>query len=325
MQRIAALGLVLSLLAVDARAVSAVAQDYPQHTVTFVCPFPPGGGTDILTRLLAQELQDKLKQTVMVDNRTGAGTVIAAAAVAKSPPDGHTLLLAPVTTLAIGPSIYKSLPYDTVKDFAPIGLVGSAQFALVANPSLGANTLPELIALLRSKNGQMSFGTSGASTPHHLFMEMFLKMTGAKAQHVPYRGSVPALTDVVSGQIQFMMVDLAVAIPMIKEGKVKAYGVTSSTRVKAMPDLPTLAEAGLPGFAATGWFSVVARAGTPRPIVDRINTILMAYLKRPDVNDKLQSLAIDTMTSTPDELAAFIPAEIKKWAQVVKDAGILPE
>jgi tripartite-type tricarboxylate transporter receptor subunit TctC len=150
-------------------------------------------------------------------------------------------------------------------------------------------------------------------------------MIGGKAQHVPYRGSVPALTDVVSGQIQFMMVDLAVAIPMINEGKVKAYGVTSPTRVKAMPDLPTLAEAGLPGFSATGWFSVVARAGTPGPIVDRLNAILMTYLKRPDVNDKLQTLAIDTMTSTPGELAAFIPAEITKWAQVVKDAGIVPE
>ena len=325
MQRIAVLGLVLGLLAVDATSARVKAQDYPQRTVTFVCPFPPGGGTDILTRMLAQELQDKLKQTVIVENRAGAGTVIAAAAVAKSAPDGYTLLLAPVTTLAIGPSIYKSLPYDTVKDFAPIGLVGSAQFALVANPALGANTLPELIALVRSKNGQISYGTSGASTPHHLFMEMFLKMIGAKAQHVPYRGSVPALTDVVSGQIQFMMVDLAVAIPLIKEGKVKAYGVTSPNRVKAMPDLPTLAEAGLPGYAATGWFSVVARAGTPRPIVDQLNGILMAYLKRPDVNDKLQALAIDTMTSTPDELEKFIPAEITKWAQVVKDAGIVPE
>jgi tripartite-type tricarboxylate transporter receptor subunit TctC len=324
MQRLVVLGLVLGSLVADA-GMAARAQDYPQHTVTFVCPFPPGGGTDILTRMLAQELQDKLKQTIIVENRTGAGTVIAAAAVAKSPPDGYTLLLAPVTTLAIGPSIYKSLPYDTVKDFAPIGLVGSAQFALVANPSLGANTLRELIALVKAKNGQMSFGTSGASTPHHLFMEMFLKMIGGKAQHVPYRGSVPALTDVISGQIQFMMVDLAVAIPMIKEGKVKAYGVTSSTRIKAMPDLPTLAEAGLPGFSATGWFSVVARADTPGPIVDRLNAILMAYLKRPDVNDRLQTLAIDPMTSTPGELAAFIPAEITKWAQVVKDAGIVPE
>src|SRR5262249_45513672 len=184
------------------------------------------------------------------------------------------------------------------------------------NPSLGAGTLPDLIALIKSKPGQLSYGTSGASTPHHLFMEMFLKMIGGKAQHVPYRGSVPALTDVVSGEIQIMMVDLAIALQLIKEGKVKAYGVTSPTRVKSAPEIPTLAEAGLPGYAARGWFSVVARAGTPRPIVDRLNGILMSYLQRPDVNDRMQAVAIDVLTSTPDELAQFIPAEIAKWAQV---------
>jgi tripartite-type tricarboxylate transporter receptor subunit TctC len=292
------------------------ADDYPARNITFICPFPAGGGTDILVRLLAAELQDKLKRPVIVDNRPGAGTVIAASAVAKSPPDGYTLFLAPVTTLAIGPSIYKKLPYDTVKDFAPVGLVGSAQFALVANPNIGAPTLPDLIALVRSKNGQMSYGTSGASTPHHLFMEMFLKAIGAKAQHVPYRGSVAALTDVISGQIPFMMVDLAVAMGAIREGKVKAYGVTSATRIKAMPELPTIAEAGLPGFAATGWFSVVMAAHTPRPIVDKLNGVMMAYLRKPEVQDKL---------STPDELEKFIPAEIAKWAKVVKDAGIQPQ
>ena len=195
----------------------------------------------------------------------------------------------------------------------------------MANPALGAATLPELIALIRSKSGQMSYGTSGASTPHHLFMEMFLKMIDAKAQHVPYRGSVPALTDVMSGQIPMMMVDLAVAMPMIAEGKVKAYGVTSATRIKAMPDLPTLAEAGLPGYAATGWFSVVARAGTPRAIVEKVNEVVTAYLRRPDVQDRLRAIAIEPLTSTPDELEKFIAAEIKKWAQVVKDAGITPE
>jgi tripartite-type tricarboxylate transporter receptor subunit TctC len=322
MKRFGVLALLFTLVVV---AASARAQDYPQRTVTFICPFPAGGGSDILARMLAGELADKLKATVVVDNRTGAGTVIAAQAVAKSLPDGHTLFLAPVTTLAIGPSIYKSLPYDTVKDFAPIGLVGSAQFALVANPSLGAKTLPELIALIKSKPGQLSFGTSGASTPHHLFMEMFLKMIGGKAQHVPYRGSVQALTDVVTGQTQMMMVDLTIAIQLIRDGKVIGYGVTSPMRSGSMPELPTIAEAGLPGFAARGWFSVVARAGTPRPILDRINGILMSYLKRPDVNDKMQALAIDVLTSTPDELAQFIPAEITKWAQVVKDAGIVPE
>jgi tripartite-type tricarboxylate transporter receptor subunit TctC len=303
----------------------AAADDYPQRPVTFICPFPAGGGTDILTRMLAAELQDKLKQPFVVENRTGAGTVIAAAALAKSPPDGYTLLLAPVTTLAIGPSVYKSLPYDTVRDFAPVGLVGSAEFALVANPALGAATLPELIAIIKSRPGALSYGSSGRSTPHHLFMEMFLKMIGGEAQHVPYRGSFPALTDVVAGRIQMMMVDLAIAIPMIEAGKVKAYGVTSTMRIAAVPDLPTIAEAGLPGYAASGWFSVVARAGTPRGTVDKLNTVLTAYLERPDVAARLATLAINPLTSTPDELEKYIPAEIAKWARVVKDAGITPE
>jgi tripartite-type tricarboxylate transporter receptor subunit TctC len=323
--RIAALGLVFGLVLAGAAPARAQTDDYPNRTVTFICPFPAGGGTDVLVRLLAAELQDKLKRPVIVDNRVGAGTVIAANAVAKSPPDGYTLFLAPVTTLAIGPSIYKKLPYDTVKDFAPVGLVGSAQFALVANPNIGAPTLPDLIALVKSKNGAMSYGTAGASTPHHLLMEMFLHMIGAKAQHVPYRGSVPAMTDVISGQIPFMMVDLSVAMGPIQEGKLKIYGVTSPDRVKAMPDVPTIAEAGLPGYGTNGWFSVVVAAHTPRPIIDKLNGVMTAYLKRPDVADRLTALAITPLTSTPDELEKFIPAEIAKWAKVVKDAGIEPQ
>src|ERR1700741_2599043 len=200
--------LVACLLAAAPLRAWGQGDDYPQRTVTFICPFPPGGGTDILTRMLAQELQDKLKKTFVVENRPGAGTVVAAQAVARSAPDGYTLFLAPSTTLAMGPSLYKALPYDTQKDFAPIALVGSAQFGLIANPSLGARTLPDLIALIRSRDGGMSFGTSGAGTPHHLFMEMFLKMIGGRAQHVPYRGSVAGLTDVISGQIPMMMIDV---------------------------------------------------------------------------------------------------------------------
>jgi len=315
----------LLCLFVSLAAPPLAAQDYPTRTITFICPFPAGGGSDVFARMLAQELQDKLKQTVIVENRVGAGTVIAAQATARSAPDGYTLFLAPVTTLAIGPSIYKSLPYDTVKDFAPIGLVGSAQFGLIANPSLGASTLPELIPIIKRRSGELSFGTSGASTPHHLFMEMFLHMIGAKAIHVPYRGSVPALTDVISGQIPFMVVDLAVAIQPIQEGKVKAYGVTSVTRVKAMPDLPTIAEAGLPGYGASGWFSVVGPAGIPRPIVDKLNGVLTAFVNQPETQDKMNAIAITPLTSTPDELARLIPVEIKKWAKVVKDAGIEPE
>jgi len=325
MRRMILAGVCLGLALIGLTGARAQTDDYPSRNVTFICPFPAGGGTDILVRLLAAELQDKLKRPVIVDNRVGAGTLIAASAVAKSPPDGYTLFLAPVTTLAIGPAIYKKLPYDTVKDFAPVGLVGSAQFALVANPNIGAPTLPDLIKLIKSKNGQMSYGTSGASTPHHLFMEMFLKMIDAKAVHVPYRGSVPAMTDLISGQIPMMMIDLAVAAPQIKAGKLKAYGVTSATRIKSMPDLPTIAEAGLPGFAATGWFSVVVPAGTPRPIIDKLNGILMPFIKRPDVDDKMQAVAIEPRTSTPDELAAYLPVEIEKWAKVVKDAGIEPQ
>jgi tripartite-type tricarboxylate transporter receptor subunit TctC len=325
MRRTLVLGFVLALATVDVARAQSAADDYPQRNVSFICPFPAGGGTDILTRMLAQELQDRLKRPVIVENRPGGGTIVAAQAVARATPDGHTIFIAPVTTLAMGPSVHKSLPYDTVKDFAPIGLVGSSQFALIANPKLGVGTLAELIAYIKSRDGQLSYASSGASTPHHLFMEMFLKMIGAKAQHVPYRGSVAALTDVISGHIPFMIVDLAVAIPAINEGKVTAFGVTSTTRIKALPDLPTIAEAGVPGYGGTPWFSVVAPAGTPRPIIDKLNRVLVAFINRPETQDKMNALAISPWTSTPDELARFIPAEIKKWAQVIKDAGIEPE
>jgi tripartite-type tricarboxylate transporter receptor subunit TctC len=323
--RAIAIVLCLSLGFIVADAQVGRADDYPARNVTLLCPFPAGGGTDILARMLAQELSEKLGKPVIVENRPGAATQIAANAVAHSEPDGYHLLLAPITTLAIGPSVFKKLPYDTVKDFAPVGLVGSAQFALVANPSLGAKTLPDLIALIKGKNGQISYATSGASTPHHLFMEMFLKMIDAKAQHVPYRGSVAAVTDVVSGRVPMMMVDLAASMALIQDGKLKAYGVTSSSRIRAMRGIPTIAEAGLPGYSANGWFSVVVRAGTPQPIVDKLNGVLMPYLKRPDVRDRLQAVAIEPRTSTPDEMKAFLASEIVKWASVVKDAGIQPQ
>ena len=317
------LGLVCGILGINAAAAQTT--DYPQRAVTFLCPFPAGGGTDILTRLLAQELQDRLKRPVIVENRPGAGTIVAAQAAARAAPDGHIIFLAPVTTLAIGPSIHKSLPYDTARDFAPIGLVGSAQFALVANPGLGVSTLAELIAFIKRRDGELSYASSGAATPHHLFMAMFLKMIGAKAQHIPYRGSAAALADVVAGHIPFMIVDLAVAIPAINEDKIKVFGVTSTTRIKALPAVPTIAEAGVPGYGGTPWFSVVAPAGTPRPIIDKLNHVLMAFINLPETQAKMNALAITPWTSTPDELAQFIPAEIRKWAQVVKDAGIEPE
>ncbi len=322
-KRTAALTLCFAVVLAGGVISGVAADDYPQRSVTFVVPYAPGGGTDILTRMLAQELQDRLKQPFIVENRPGAGTLIAAAAVAKSAPGGYMILLATVTTLAINPAIYKSLPYDPIRDFQSVGLVGAAQFVIVVNPSLGVNTMSELIALMKSKPaGEMSFASAGAGTPHHIFMEMFLKMAGVKAQHIPYRGSVPALTDVLSGQIPFMMVDVAPALALIKEGRLKALAVPSPTRVKALPDVPTIAEAGLPGYSATGWYSVVARAGTPRSTIDKLNQVLMSYLKQVGVQEKLQALGIEALTSTPEQLDRHIASELQKWSQVVSEAGV---
>jgi tripartite-type tricarboxylate transporter receptor subunit TctC len=293
--------------------------------VTFLCPFPAGGGTDILTRILAQELQDKLKRPVVVENRPGG-----------APSSRRRRRRAPLPTATHPARAGDDAGHGSERsqDAAlrhregfRAGRAGRI-IAVCAHRQSHGSASPrsgELIAFIKSKGGTLSYASSGAATPHHLFMELFLKMVGARAQHVPYRGSVPALTDVISGHIPFMIVDLAVAIPAINEGKVKALGVTSTSRIKAMPDLPTIAEAGVPGYGGTPWFSVVAPAGTPRPIIDRLNQVLMAFINRPDIQDKMNALAITPWTSTPDELAQFIPAEIEKWAQVVKDAGITPE
>jgi len=314
-------------LAIAMALVAAPAQaDYPDKgkTIRIVVPYTPGGFNDTLGRIVAQKITDDWGVPAVVDNRPGGGTLIGTDAVAKAPADGYTLLVV-AFPFAVNPTLYAKLPYDTVKDFAPVGLVGSAQFALIANKDIGAPTLADLINLVKSKSGQIAYASAGASTPHHLLMEMFLHQIGATAQHVPYRGSVAAMTDVLSGQIPMMVVDLAVAMGPIREGKLKVYGVTSTERVKAMPDLPTLAEAGLPGYGANGWFSVVVAAGTPRPIIDKLNGVLMPYLKQPEVQDRLNAVAITPLTSTPDELAMLIPTEIVKWAKVVKDANIEPQ
>jgi tripartite-type tricarboxylate transporter receptor subunit TctC len=300
----------------------AAAQTYPDRAVTFLVPYAPGGGTDVFARMLAEELRNQLRQPFVIENKAGAATAIAASALAKSAPDGHTIMMGSSTTLAMNPSLYNKLSYDT-NDLAPVGLVGAAYFVLVANPSVPAKTLPELIAYIKSKPpNSLSFGTSGAGTPHHLFMEMFMSMTGTKMQHVPYKGSVPALTDVLSGQIPMMIVDLTPAQQLIAEGKIRAFGMTGSARVKTAPDIPTIAEAGLPGYAGQGWFGVITRTGTPRPIIDKLNTVLMDYIKKPEVQDKLYTIGIQPLTSTPEEFATFIPAEQKKWSKVVADAAI---
>lgn len=296
--------------------------DYPQRSITLICPFAAGGSTDILARILAEGLQETLKRTVVVENQGGAGTLIAATAVAKALPDGHTLLLAPITTLSIAPSVMKKLPYDPVRSFESIGLVASSQFVLVTNPSLSVNTLPELIAYIRDKKGAMSYASAGMATPYHLFMEMFLKQIDASAQQVIYRGGAMAITDVVAGHVPMMMVDLPTGLPHIRSGALIPFGVASGKRTNLAADLPTISELGLPDYAAIGWFSVVAPAGTPQPIVEKLNTVLTSFVSRPEVAERLRKVGIEPMPSSSKEMSSFIAAETQKWAKVVKDAKI---
>jgi tripartite-type tricarboxylate transporter receptor subunit TctC len=306
-------------------AVAPAAAQYPQRPVTLVVPFPAGGATDLIARLLANELHEKLGQPFVVESRPGAGTTLAAAAVARATPDGSTLLLATTSTLAIAPSVYKALPYDPLKDFAPVELVGTTDFVLIGDPALAAEGLPALIALLRAKAGSMSYASAGIGTPHHLIMAMFLREAGAAAQHVPYRGSPSALTDIVAGRVPLMMCDLTAALPLIRAGKLKAFGVATAMRSPQAPDIPTIAQAGLPGFAASGWFSIVAPAGTPRAAIDALNKVMTAYLVRPEAAEKLAAAAMRPLTSTPEELARFIIYERAKWAAVAASAGNEPQ
>lgn len=318
----------LSGLAVAAPSLAAAAgsDDYPSHPVTLVVPYPPGASTDILGRVVAAGLTEQLKQPFVVENRAGAASVVGAASVASARPDGYTLLLAPVTTLAIVPNVTKNLPYDPIKDFAPVSLVGRPDWLLVVNPSLGVTTVRDLIAYAKQRRpGELSYATAGFGSPHHLFMELFLTMTGLKMQPIPYRGSVPAVTDVLAGHVPMMFVDMPPVIQFVEDGKLRTLGVTWSERSKRMPDIPTIAEAGLPGYAARTWFSVVGRAGTPASVIGTLNRILTAHLTRPDVAAKLRAVAIEPLTSTPQELAALIRSELVTWGRVAKEAGIEPQ
>ena len=300
------------------------AAQYPQRPVALVVPFPAGGATDLIARLLANELQEKLGQPFVIENRPGAGTTLAAAAVARAAPDGATLLLATTSTLAIAPSVYKKLTYDPLKDFAPVELVGTTDFVLVGDPALAPDDLRGLIALLRGKAGAMTYASAGIGTPHHLIMAMFLRDAGGTAQHVPYRGSPAALTDIVAGRVPMMMCDLTAALPLIRAGKLKAFGVATATRSPQAPEIPTIAEAGLAGFGASGWFSIVAPTGTPRAAIETLNRVMTAYLVRPEATEKLSAAAMRPLTSTPEELARFIISERAKWAEVAAAAGIEP-
>jgi len=301
----------------------AVAQGYPNHPVKIVVTFPTGGAPDILARLISSNTA--IGQTVVVDNRPGAGGNIGAEIVAKSPPDGYTLVMGTVGTHSINGALYSKMPYDMVKDFEPIAFIASTPNLLVVNKDLPVKSLKELVDYGKANPNKLSFGSPGIGTSIHVSGELFKTMTGVQMAHVPYKGRQFAIPDLVGGQIQLMFDNMPSALPMVKEGKLRALGQTGAKRSSAAPDIPTIAEQGLPEFEATSWFAMFAPAGTPKDIITRWNAELKRIFALPEVAAKLQTLGLDPMLSTPQELADFQSKEIRKWSQVVKDAGAKAE
>ena len=312
-------------LAVSALHAAAAAEAYPAKPVRFVVAFPPGGGTDIIARSIAQKLSERLAQQVVVDNRPGAGGNIGTDIVAKSAPDGHTLLMGSAGPLAINASLFGKMPFDPIRDLAPVTLAASTPNVLVVHPSLRAATIEELIALAKARPGEINFASSGHGTPAHLAGELFNSMARVKMVHVPYKGAAPALADLLGGQVQLMFSTMPPALPHVKDGRLRALAVTSAKRSPAMPELPTVDEIALPGFEANTWHGVVAPAGTPTAIIARLNREIVSILHLPEVVERLSAQGAEPVGSTPEEFAAYIRSETVKWAKVVRESGAKAE
>ncbi len=299
------------------------ADAYPSKPIRIVVGFPSGGAPDILARIFSEKIS--LGQPVVVDNKPGAGGNIGGEAVAKSAPDGYTLALGTVGTHSINGALYSKMPYDMVKDFVPVILLASTPNVLVVHPSVPAKNVQELIALAKSKPGQLTFGTPGVGTSLHVAGELFNTMAGTRITHVPYKGRAMAIPDLLGGQITMMFDNLPSALPVVKEGKLRALGVTSAQRSASAPDIPTIAEQGLPGYEATSWFAVFAPAHTPKDVVAKLNSELNRIFTLPDVQAKLKTLGLDPILGTPEKLADYQRSEMAKWAKVVKDSGAKAE
>jgi tripartite-type tricarboxylate transporter receptor subunit TctC len=298
-------------------------QDYPTRTVTIVNPFAPGGGTDLLARMLAQKLEQRLGQSFVIENKTGAGSIIAAVAVQKAAPDGHTLLMAPTPTMAVNVSLYKTLPYEPLTDFVPLAQLSQTPFVLIVNPNLPVKSVAELVAYAKANPGKLTFASVGPGVPHHLYMELLKSMTGMQATYVPYRGSLPALNDVVAGHVPMMFCDFGPATGALQSGKVRPLGVSSKFRMPGYPDIPPIAEAGVPGFEAVGWQMIVAPARTPRPIVERLNRLLTEILAQPDTKEQVVKFGfLPVANQSVEGLQEFVRSETARWGKVVRDAGI---
>jgi tripartite-type tricarboxylate transporter receptor subunit TctC len=303
-------------------AFKAMADDYPSGPITLVVSFPPGGSLDVVARAMAPKLQERLGKPVVIENRAGASGALATGAVAKAPPDGLTLLVA-ASSIASNPTLFKTLPFNTLKDLQPISLAFRTPLALVVNPDLPIHSIADLIALLKQKPGQLNFGHGGTGSAIHLAAELFQTMTGTKMNGVAYRGAPPALTDVMAGHVALMFGDVGAVIGQITSGKVRALGVTSTERVPALPDVPTIAEASVPDFDAVGWTLILAPAGTPKPIVDRLSTELSAVAQMPDIQALIIRLGtIPVKSPAPPELEKFLAAEIDRWGNLIQRAGM---
>ena len=297
---------------------------YPAKPVRFVVPSSAGGGTDIVARIVAPKMGERLGQQVVIDNRPGAGTMIGIELAAKAPPDGYTVLVTP-STLALNSAVYKKVPYDPVRDFAPVTcIVGSASIITV-HPSLPVRSVKELIALAHARQGQLNYASAGIGTYPHMTMELFNHSAGLKMTHVPYKGTAPAMIDLVAGQITIMAATILTGMPQIRAGRIRPLGITSLKRSAAAPDIPTVAESGLPGFESLQWYGAVVPAQTPKEIVGRLHADLTRVLAMPDVKERFVADGADPVADTPEHFGAYIRDELVKWVKVAKAAGIKPE
>jgi len=316
----------LLLAATFVAAPPAGAQAYPAKQITLIVPYPPGGGTDFFARTVGQKMAESLGQSVIVDNRPGAATIIGAQLVAKAPADGYTVLLGDTATYAVNPVLYKKLPYDPLKDFAPVSLTGRFALLLVVNPSaIGANSVKELIEQARKQPGRINYASPGPGSPHHLAMELFKQQAGIDLTHVPYKGAAPAVQDLLGGRIPVMFLDLAAGAPQIRGGKLKALAVASPKRIAALPDLATIDQSGVAGFEAWAWQGLVVPAATPKEVVAKLHAAYMNAISDPTVRQKIVEAGIEPLQSTPQQFTDYIKSEATKWAKVIKDGNITVE
>jgi tripartite-type tricarboxylate transporter receptor subunit TctC len=304
-------------------AGTAAAQSiYPNKPLRLIVGFAPGGGTDILARALGQPLGELLGQQVTIDNRAGAGGIIATELGAKAAPDGYTFLVGSSAAFAINPNLMKKLPYDPVKDFVPVGMFATLSYVVDVHPSLPAKTLKELLALARAKPGAINFGSAGQGSSTQLAIEQFAQMAGVRMTHIPYKGNTPAMTALMSGEVAMVFDPVLTSMPMVKSGRVRALAVTTARRSALLPEVPTVAEAGVQGYESGNWFGIFAPAGTPRDIVERVNAAMNKAMARPDIKDKLASQGADALTGSPADLAALVQRELAKFAAIIKAAGM---